>query len=390
MKFVIILLLASFFVLPALADPPPLPERKKLTLEQINKQLESEKNRRSNLESSRAKTEADLKDLQSRLVKAGQSIKDKEYLLHKLESRITALGAEKEELESNLENDYAHFADLVLALSRLQRVPPEALLARPGAPLETAQTALLLESILPAVYGRAATLAEDLSRLGKIERELQTDQQTERIALATLATEQEKLETLADERRSLMEKLDRDYRVSGLRVQQLADEARNLADLMRRLEKERRAQELAQRTANASRQKPSAAPVPSMGNIQWPVGGRVVIAYGETDMIGARSEGVRLEARAKALVVAPMGGIVRFAGPFKNYGGMVILEHKDGYHSLLGGIQDITVGLNQSVRAGEPIGKLPSASSRGGLPALYYELRHKGRSVNPAEKLARS
>jgi septal ring factor EnvC (AmiA/AmiB activator) len=83
-----------------------------------------------------------------------------------------------------------------------------------------------------------------------------------------------------------------------------------------------------------------------------------------------------------------MGGIVRFADDFKNYGKLVIIEHKNGYHSLLGGLGRIDSAVGQPVKAGEPIGILPKASSRGGKPALYYELRRNGNPVDPGLILA--
>ncbi|MBU0859836.1 MAG: peptidoglycan DD-metalloendopeptidase family protein [Alphaproteobacteria bacterium] len=76
--------------------------------------------------------------------------------------------------------------------------------------------------------------------------------------------------------------------------------------------------------------------------------------------------------------------MVRFSGPFKNYGNMIIIEHKKDYHSLIAGLTRLDVREGTSVNAGEPVGSLPSSSSRGGKPTLYYELRQKGRPVNPA------
>jgi len=80
-----------------------------------------------------------------------------------------------------------------------------------------------------------------------------------------------------------------------------------------------------------------------------------------------------------------MGGIVRFAGYFKNYGNMLIIEHKNGYHSLIAGLEKIDTVVDQSVSAGEPLGNL-YRTDNGKPPTLYFELRHKGKAINPARK----
>src|SRR5690606_23504711 len=103
------------------------------------------------------------------------------------------------------------------------------------------------------------------------------------------------------------------------------------------------------------------------------------------DDIGAKSEGIRIEARNGALVVAPLGGIVRYSGDFRNYGKMVIIEHKNGYHSLVAGLARIDTVEGQSLEAGEPLGVL--ATQNGQKPVLYYELRLNGQSVDPARKI---
>jgi septal ring factor EnvC (AmiA/AmiB activator) len=78
---------------------------------------------------------------------------------------------------------------------------------------------------------------------------------------------------------------------------------------------------------------------------------------------------------------------VRYTGPFKNYGQLVIIEHQKGYHSLVAGLDRIDTVVGQSVSAGEPVGILGPAPD-GGKPSVYYELRHKGQPVNPARFFA--
>ena len=124
--------------------------------------------------------------------------------------------------------------------------------------------------------------------------------------------------------------------------------------------------------------------MPSAGRPQLPAAGSIITNYGKTDSIGAISKGITLQPSPGAIVVAPMGGIVRFSGSFLHYGRMVIIEHPKGYHSLIAGLDDINVSAGISITAGEPVGKLPTSTSRGEAPTLYYELRFKGQPVDPS------
>ncbi len=82
-----------------------------------------------------------------------------------------------------------------------------------------------------------------------------------------------------------------------------------------------------------------------------------------------------------------MGGKIQFTGAFKRYGNIVIIEHNDGYHSLVAGLDQIHSSVGDIVKSGEPIGILPD-SSLIPRPTLYYELRRNGKPVDPSTKFA--
>ncbi|WP_155903398.1 murein hydrolase activator EnvC family protein, partial [Azospirillum brasilense] len=110
-----------------------------------------------------------------------------------------------------------------------------------------------------------------------------------------------------------------------------------------------------------------------------PVGGRVTVRYGEADRYGATSRGVTIQARAGSTVVSPQAGTIVFAGPFRGYGQILIVEHSHGYHSLIAGFGRIDTAVGRRVATGEPIGLMPA----DGSPDLYFELRRHGQPINP-------
>jgi septal ring factor EnvC (AmiA/AmiB activator) len=100
--------------------------------------------------------------------------------------------------------------------------------------------------------------------------------------------------------------------------------------------------------------------------------------------MGISSKGITIETRSGAQVVAPFDGRIEFAGPFRGYGQILIIEHADGYHSLLAGLGRIDGTVGQSLVAGEPVGAMGSSDR----PSLYLELRRHGQPINPLPWLA--
>jgi septal ring factor EnvC (AmiA/AmiB activator) len=366
-----------------------------------SKQIEQEKTqteqKKAELEKKAKEIDSGLKSTQKDLIKIAGEVQANEERLIMLDGRITANHAEQKEIEARLKKDKHSIGNLVLALERLQRTPPEAILARPGAPLETAQSAMLLQSILPSFYERAESLKVDLARLDTILNELKNDQDEVKKTAATLAARQKEVASLVKKRKGLYAQTRNDILAQEAVLRDISARAEDLQDLVTKIERRQKQadKEAARDEAEniddepaPARRKARSTPIPRAGEAQLPVTGLIRTGYKQVDDIGAESQGITIEGRPGALVVAPMGGVVRYAGYFKNYGEIIIVEHQKDYHSLIAGLARIDTVVGQSVAAGEPVGLLPKSSGDGGNPTLYYELRLKGAPVNPARKFA--
>ena len=119
-----------------------------------------------------------------------------------------------------------------------------------------------------------------------------------------------------------------------------------------------------------------------------PVTGRLVQGFGASGGEGGlRAHGVTWQASAGARVVSPCAGRVAFAGPFRSYGLLAILDCGGGEHFVLAGLERMDVATGQRVLAGEPVGQLGTEGAEG-RPTLYGELRRRGRPVDPRPWLA--
>ena len=125
------------------------------------------------------------------------------------------------------------------------------------------------------------------------------------------------------------------------------------------------------------------------GPLFAPVAGAVVRGWGERTEAGP-SNGITVRPPPAARVTAPCGGRVAFAGPFRSYGMLLILDCGGGYHFVLSGFERLDVSVGMAAQAGEPVGAMPAwdprDTGRGATsrPALYIELRRDGQPVNPA------
>jgi septal ring factor EnvC (AmiA/AmiB activator) len=385
----VVLCLCAF---PCRAQEPPEKPLRPQTLEDVRRSLAAEERKAADLARRVTQTRGTLEDTRRKLVALGHGVGESETRLQEIDVRIAALSQQESALRAHLDADEGALSDLVLALERLRRAPPESVILRPGAPLEQARSAMILRSVVPDIRKRAEVLRYDLENLARIRSDLETNRALAAAENARLESQYGQLNVLLKDREALYGQTRQAHKDQTRTLAQISERARSLADLLDRLnreEKERRKRLETQRIA-AAKAPPVAkadSPLPEAGAGRIPVSGRLKIRYGEKNDMGARSEGVTIEGRAGGIVVAPMGGIVRYAGQFKRFGNIVIIEHQKGLHSLLAGLGKIDTVVGRSVSAGEPVGFL-SVSSDGGSMPLYYELRKNGQPMDPSARLS--
>ncbi|MCB1562738.1 MAG: peptidoglycan DD-metalloendopeptidase family protein [Alphaproteobacteria bacterium] len=395
--FLLIALTAMANIHGAFAQTPPLPQSKKDALGNLEAQAQARKDEQKTLKKRAQEIETALGDTRKQLLNVASKIRGNEKTLRGLEEKIEGLETEQSTIQARLEEGRLSISRLILALGRIRRVPPEAMLARPGTPLKTAQSAMLIGDVLPALTQQADALQADLKELEEVSASLSLKRDKALEAAESLRQEHNALSALVARREKLYASTQKDLKAQQEEAQRISQQSRNLQDLVRRLEEDKKKKLLAAQAQKSSPTRPDTprtaalrvpAEPPKAGQARLPIEGAIRIAYDQPDNFGAPSKGLSIEGRSGALVVAPMGGIVRFAGHFKNHGNMVIIEHEKGFHSLVAGLGKIDTVVGQSVLAGEPLGLLDDAGDHGGKPALYYELRRNGKPVNPSVKFA--
>lgn len=379
------------------AQTVPVPQNKQQVMARSDNTLKERRAAQKRLKENLAHVDREIEGLRTSMIRVARQVKNQERDLNDLETQIATLQTRKTALYKKLQKDHRDIAAMSSGLIRMRTLPPEALIARPGAPLETAQAAMILRGAIAPVRDHAQELGSDLQELATLEKNLRTRQDDLKSASKRILQDQTKLAELIRRRESAYANLRTDLSAQEEDLNRLAKDAADFRDLIQMLEQRNRTMASLD-DENAGGNNPSLlrrASLPprldqqalkSFGDIQMPISGIIRTGFGAADDMGSESQGIKIEGRAGALVVAPINGIVRYKGRFKNYGNMIIIEHGKNYHSLVAGLAKIDTVVGQSVSAGEPLGTLgPTRSAR---PALYYELRQNGKPVNPARLFA--
>lgn len=324
-----------------------------------------------------AELQKEVETQRQALTAAAADVRGEEEVLSRLEGEQASLSAEAEHERVLLGQDQGKLKQLTAALVRLARMPPGGLLTGFDAPVEAGRAQMLLSAALTQTHDSAGRAEQELARLGELTEQLNAKKREGERHAAQLKTRQASLSGLVEKRQALYERTDSDRKAEETRAQQMADQARDLRDLVARIEAQQ--QEEAKRKART--RKPAAPAGRFVAGVGLPVAGAVKTAFGQNDGLGTTSHGITIVTRPGAMVTAPTAGTVRFAGPFRGYREILILEHPGGYLSLIAGMSQINAPLGAAIGAGEPVGTMDDrADSR---PELYYELRRNGQFVDP-------
>lgn len=143
-------------------------------------------------------------------------------------------------------------------------------------------------------------------------------------------------------------------------------------------------------TGNPGRIKPAIPFHLAKARLPLPAQGRRVLSFGEKTQYGGQSKGLVLETRGGAQITSPCDGWIVYAGEFRSYGQLLIINAGGGYHVLLAGLSQIDVQPGQFVLAAEPIGTMSgspgqnaAAKTQTSAPVLYVEFRKEGRPLDP-------
>jgi septal ring factor EnvC (AmiA/AmiB activator) len=401
------------------AEPAEEKARRERDLRAISDAMAASAEARRRLEAEIAEIRTDRAKLNAALIETADRLRAAEERVRAVEGRLQVLTGSESAIRRSLESRRALIVEVFAALQRMGLRPPPAVLVRPEDMLSAVRASILLGAVLPELRSEAETLSTDLAELVRLKSAIAADQTALNSELGALRTEQERLSALVQARQGRLAEAERTAGSERERSEALARQAGNLKELIERMEREisgaQRAAEEARKAAEAQQRETrdrfaQAAirdparlapklPFPEMrGLLPMPVSGQVARGFGATDGYGGTTRGISVATRPKAVVVSPADGWVAFAGPFRSFGRLLIINVGGGYYLLLAGMDQINVEVGQFVLAGEPVATMGDSSSGSPAasaietkdPVLYIEFRKDGGSIDPGPWWAKS
>lgn len=349
----------------------------------------------------------DRRKLNQQVIEAAARVRGVEDEITKIEDRLLPLDEREKALRKSLDGRRQVLAEVLAALQRIGRHPPPALVVNPEDALRSVRAAMMLGAVLPEMRHETEALVADLGELVRLRKSIVQERVSREHELVALANERQRLDLLVAQRQKQQAETEQVLAAERQRAAQLARKAEDLRELIANLEQGLDAATRAARegaTKKALDNRPALAALKDPGRLTpavafasakkllpLPVNGVKIREFGAPDGLGGTEKGLSLAARPGAQVTAPCDGWVVFAGPFRNYGQLLILNAGGGYHVLLAGVDRISVDLGQFVLTGEPVatmgGRAQSAAAiaiGSGQPVLYVEFRKDGTPVDPS------
>jgi murein hydrolase activator len=225
-----------------------------------------------------------------------------------------------------------------------------------------------------ARVGEIDGLLKDLEALAQVQAEIERETAQLKTVHDERTAEAQRLDAERAERGRVLAALDNTLKDQQARLATLGKDEKGLVELLERLR---------DIFADIPKQIAGAEPFPQLrGQLVWPVRGRMVTLFGDSDEGEHGSRGVLITAASGSDVRAVSHGRVVFADWLRGFGLLIIVDHSDGYLSLYGYNETLLKDVGDWVNANDVIATSGDSGGRK-TPGLYFELRYQGKAIDP-------
>jgi septal ring factor EnvC (AmiA/AmiB activator) len=445
--------------------PPASVEEANKKLEQRRTELEGVEKRQRELQQDLTGIAAERKDINARLLETAALVQRSEAQLTAIEGRLSELDSQEKLLRGSLAQRRGQIARLLAALQRMGRNPPPVIITRREDALQMVRSAMLIATTFPEMRTQALALASKLNDLVRIMSDIRAEGDKLKAETARLNQTRTQLASLLETKKQTLSERQTELKQVRQAATEISKNVNDLSDLITKLDQEvtkstglgefnketeqkaaaatpppaspppagqasepapqpsrpnevalnvppaakpsdRSVVELAPAAVSLvpgspNRIKPAIPFIEAKGRLALPAQGRRVLSYGDKTQYGGTSKGLVIETRYGAQVTSPCDGWIVYAGEFRSYGQLLIMNAGGGYHVLMAGLSQIDVQPGQFVLASEPVGTMSgaprtaqlavqptgagtgSASPQSNSPVIYVEFRRDGQPIDP-------
>ena len=357
-------------------------------LKDVERRIDKGRGRDDALSRQAGRLAKEVRSIRKRVVTVARRLQLQEAATMRVERRLARLENAIRTDSAEFRRNERQFLRIVGALRRIRSNPPGVLAMHFADAQDAIRSTIVLRSLVPRLRARADELRRKVVAHNALRRQAARERKDIAAKSEALRGTRLELATLLGRQTRLLAETRAERVLVQRRLARLTHQAETLQDLVANLKREtaRPGPGRKIRAALLTRPKRVQRFRKARGKVVAPVSGSLVARFGDRDGVGMPVNGLRFAARTGAQAVAPYDGQIVFAGSFRSYGPILIIEHTDGYHSLIAGLARIDVVNRQWVLAGEPVGIVGLAKPLGAR--LYLELRQGGRPIDPQPWLA--
>ena len=350
------------------------------------------------------KIKSELNTVNQKMINVAKQIQNGEDEIRKQQEDLDKLQQHLKESEDKFNAEHEMLVNTLSALQSLALRPSQAMLVQPLSPVDIMRSSLLLRGSVHSLRERAEFIRQSIEDINNQKKEI--DKRLKNLAEENknLAAQQQEMKNLSAQKSQMYSQISSRSKEAEQKANILASQAESLRDLLDKLEQQKKLQRrqmeekerlAKQRAADEMRKTNdhSYKPTPmntssdfakAKGKLSRPARGPIVTAFHQEMSKGVVSNGIDIKTAEKAQIISPYEGNVIFSGPFKNFANLIIIDHGEGYTSLLSGLGETDVKVGQTLLAGEPVGTMPTGNNL----KLHMEIRKNNQPINPTEWLS--
>ncbi len=372
----ILLIFLLFLQTPAIASDNDDFERYQKKLEMVQKSIDKVKDHLKNTRYKRGHVVTELQQLEGKISENSAELDKTEAKIDRLDKNISELRNELEKLQHKLNTQRQSLSEQIRAAYAIGRQQQVKMLLNQQDPAKMGRVIVYFDYLNRAREQHIADFLDSISQKQRVEEELNTARKEHEESLKTRKTQKNTLLSQRVKRKQLLARLEQEISNQEKNLSELEDSRNRIENLLMSL-----GELLADIPQSPSDSQPFKL---QKGKLPWPASGPFLATYGEPrNQGGLKWNGVLISAAHGSPVRAVSRGRVAFADWLQGYGFITIIDHGDGYMSLYGHNETLIKQAGDWVNAGEIIA---TSGDSGGqpMPGIYFEIRSRGKPVNPA------
>ncbi len=378
-KYLFLIILLSFISLPVCFAETAHDEYRK-----IQKEISKQKKKIEEIKHHESSILFEIENINKQIKQAEEQLKKYKDRLSETESKISKLEAEinnhlkniqrhKDWLKRKLNAIHRHgnYSDTLMLLLTSEDISQ---LIRTGKYLQ--YISVYEHNLIENYKNSLQELTEKEKRLHGLKKELENNQKK-------VKSEEENLAEKKNQKETMLSTVRRQHDSHKRVLKELQDASNRILEIIRESERKEKGKEYVPEGVEFAKLK---------GKLPWPVEGKVALPYGSQKDPQFNTpifrSGAFIQSISDTYAKAVYTGKVVFAEWFKGYGQLVIINHGDGYHTLYGSLSEIFIKVGDIIKSKQVIGKI-GMSGLMNSPGLYFELRYKGKPLDPLQWLQR-